>query len=175
MVNNMVELHQKRISKTCIGSNSTHGNLGKGGLQKLHLNLHAIIKLDVIAKCSSESAFRSLLDSYTSKLKQKLGNPVKHEHWGLCRKAINLYLRDCYYNKTINEHFKLDKIASYFETPIDSLAMKALREYTSKVRKTPLKLLDKSTHHEWQKAATNFVKAKGLANRVDADLIIYKN
>jgi hypothetical protein len=169
----MVELHLKRISKTCIGSNSTRGNLEEGGLNILRQNLYRIVKLDDLMCSGSEEKFKSILDSYTSKLKQKLGNPVKHEHWGLCRKAITLYLRDCYYNKTINTHFMLDEIASYFETPIDSLAMKALKDYSSTVGKTPLKLLDKSTHHEWQKAATNFVKAKCLANRVDADLIIY--
>jgi hypothetical protein len=169
----LVELHRERISKTCIGSNSTRGNLKEGGLNIIRQNLHRIVKLDDLVRSGSEEKFKSLLDSYTSKLKQKLGNPVKHEHWGLCRKAINLYLRDCYYNKIINEHFKLDKIAAYLETPIDSLAMKSLWKYTTSVKKSTIKRLNKITHQEWQKAATLLSKANGLPYRVDADLEIY--
>ena len=170
---NIIELHQKRISRTCIGSNSTHATLGKNGLNVLHQNLYPIINLEHVAACKTENELKALLDSYTSKMKQKIAKPIHAEHWGMCRKAINLYLRDCYYNKVLNEHFKLGKIAAYLETPIDSLAMRNIGKYTSAVKKSTIKMLNKTTHQEWQKAATNFVKATCLANRVDADLIIY--
>ena len=169
----IIELHQKRISRTCIGSNSTHGTLGKNGLNILHQNLYPIIKLKDVAACKSENEIKALLDSYTSKLKQKITKPIQSEHWGMCRKAINLYLRDCYYNKTLNEHFNLDKVANSLETPIDSFAMKALAKYTSFVKKSAIKALDKNTHQEWQKAAKTFAQANKLPNRVDTDLIIY--
>jgi hypothetical protein len=145
-----------------------------GFLRKFHANLHLIIDLKAISTCKGELEFNALLDSYTSKLKQKVAKPVNAEHWGICRKAINLYLRDCYYNKALNEHFSLDKVASYLETPIDSFAMKALAKYTSFVKKSAIKALDKNTHQEWQKAAKTFAQANKLPNRVDADLKIYK-
>jgi hypothetical protein len=169
----LVTLHQKRISKTCIGSNSTFGSLESGGLNSIRQNLCIIINLSDISSCKSDSEFKALLDSFTSKLKQKLSTPVSQDHWGICRKAINLYLRDCYYNKILNEHFKLDKIAAYLETPIDSLAMKSLGKYTTSVKKSTIKALNKTTHQEWQKAATLFSKANSLPYRVDADLEVY--
>ncbi len=170
----IIELHQKRISRTCISSNSILSNMYSGFLRKFHANLHLIIDLKAISTCKGELEFNALLDSYTSKLKQKVAKPVNAEHWGICRKAINLYLRDCYYNKALNEHFSLDKVASYLETPIDSFAMKALAKYTSFVKKSAIKALDKNTHQEWQKAAKTFAQANKLPNRVDADLKIYK-
>ena len=170
---NIIELHQKKISRTCIGANSTHATLGKNGLNVLHQNLYSVIKLNEVRACKSENELKALLDSYTSKLKQKIAKPIHSEHWGMCRKAINLYLRDCYYNKALNEHFSLDKVASYLETPIDSFAMKALAKYTSFVKKSAIKALDKNTHQEWQKAAKTFAQTNKLPNRVDADLIIY--
>jgi hypothetical protein len=98
---------------------------------------------------------------------------INAEYWGICRKAINLYLRDCYYNKALNEHFSLDKVASYLETPIDSLAMKSLAKHNSAVKKSAIKMLNKTSHQEWQKAAKIFAQANKLPNRVDTDLIIY--
>ena len=56
----------------------------------------------------------------------------------------------------LNEHFKLDKIASFLESSIDSLAMKSLSQHISAVKKTAIKMLNKTTHHEWQKAAALF-------------------
>lgn len=170
---NMIELHQKRISRTCIGANSTHGTLGKNGLNILHQNLYPIIKLKDVAACKSDNEIKTLLDSYTSKLKQKIAKPIHPEHWGMCRKAINLYVRDCYYNKILNEHFSLDKVANDLETPIDSFAMKALAKHTSFVKKSTIKALNKNTHQEWQKAAKLFAQENGLPNRVDGDLMIY--
>ncbi len=169
----IIELHQKRIGKTCISSNSILSNMYSGFLRKFHANLHLIIDLKAISICKNELEFNALLDSYTSKLKQKVAKPVNAEHWGICRKAINLYLRDCYYNKALNEHFGLDKVASYLETPIDGFAMKALAKYTSFVKKSAIKAIDKNTHQEWQKAAKTFAQTNKLPNRVDADLIIY--
>lgn len=170
---NMIELHQKRISKTCISSNSLLSKIYSGFLLKFHANLHLIIDLEAISSCKSQLEFNALLDSFTSKLKQKIAKPVNAEHWGICRKAINLYVRDCYYNKTLNEHFSLDKVANYLETPIDSLAMKALAKHTSFVKKSTIKALNKNTHQEWQKAAKLFAQENGLPNRVDGDLMIY--
>jgi len=152
----LVTLHQKRISKTCIGTNSTHSSLAAGGLNTIRKNLCLIIDLNDVASCKNDLDFKVMLDSFTSKLKQKISIPVNQQHWGICRKAINLYLRDCYYNKVLNEHFKLDKIASFLESPIDSLAMKSLSQHTSTVMKTAIKMLNKTTHHEWQKAAALF-------------------
>ena len=118
-------------------------------------------------------AVTSLVMGDYDKSKQMFDAAINAEHWGMCRKAINLYLRDCYYNKTLNEHFNLDKVANYLETPIDGFAMKALAKYTSFVKKSAIKALDKNTHQEWQKAAKTFAQTNKLPNRVDADLIIY--
>jgi hypothetical protein len=76
----LVELHQKRISKTCIGSNSTLSSIAAGGLNTIHKNLYLIIDLNDVATCKSDSDFKVLLDSFSSKLKQKISTPVKQDH-----------------------------------------------------------------------------------------------
>ena len=162
-----------RIGKTCIASNSTRSSFKKGGLKLLSDKLVELIQFEDIRSCKNETEFTQLLNVYTDQLCYNLIDFKLKDLWGLCRKAINLYLRDCYYNKFVHDAYQLNQIASYLETPIDSFAMNKLKAIKSNLQKTPLYLLNAQSHEIWQIAASEFAIQNGLPNRVDADLEIY--
>jgi hypothetical protein len=47
--------------------------------------------------------------------------------WGLARKVLNIFLRDCYYNGLLMNTYKLKSAERFFEVPLDSVVAKALK------------------------------------------------
>lgn len=70
--------------------------------------------------------FRDSLDSATNEL--KLALPKESRHWGLARKGLNIFLRDCLYTVYLREAFSLQLAESFFEVPLDSISGKSLFE-----------------------------------------------
>src|SRR5262249_52739522 len=70
------------------------------------------------------ATFASALDGATDELRASL--PKTARHWGIARKVINLFIRDCLYNKYLNEAHALDRAEFLLELPLDSYTGKAL-------------------------------------------------
>lgn len=74
----------------------------------------------------NEGSFRSELDIATLELQQAL--PKDARNWGSARKFLNIFLRNCAYNKYTCEQYRLEKIEAWLEVPIDSHVVKGLKE-----------------------------------------------
>ena len=68
---------------------------------------------------SSNSKFLSRLDKATNDLKRAL--PKRARHWGLARKALNIFLRDCLYTAYLRDEYDLALAERFFEVPLDSI------------------------------------------------------
>jgi hypothetical protein len=52
--------------------------------------------------------------------------PFGARHWGLARKILNIFLRDCFYTSYLVSTFHLDLAESFLELPLDSITAKQL-------------------------------------------------
>ena len=72
------------------------------------------------------TGFRDSLDSATNELTVAL--PKQSRHWGLARKGLNIFLRDCLYTVYLRDAFSLQLAEAFFEVPLDSISGKSLFE-----------------------------------------------
>src|SRR5687767_5521073 len=61
---------------------------------------------------ASPSLFYARLDLATDELRRTL--PARARYWGLSRKALNIFLRNAFYNRYLNEQYDLQKTESLF-------------------------------------------------------------
>ncbi|WP_346836553.1 hypothetical protein [Microbulbifer sp. SAOS-129_SWC] len=161
----------KRTANLAIG-NSTLRNQGASGLNKIARDFLCTIDLQHLS--SEKDKFSENLANLTEKLRLKF--PKGANNFGAARKSINIYLRDCLYNKYINEEFSLDHIASILELPLDSHVAKGL-ELTKHKPKLPkwdaIKRLKESENMLYQKYA-GLVAGELRCNRVDLDVYLWR-
>jgi|SRR5882724_944886 len=95
-----------------------------GNIQKYLVTLD----LSQTTSLKDQDSFIHWLDEVTDALNEK------HKvSWGAARKAINLFLRACFYDRYLSVEFGLDHLETWLETPLDSVIAGQLRE--EKVRK----------------------------------------
>jgi len=94
-----------------------------GSIQK-HLETLNLYK---VGSLKDEDSFVRWLDRQTDELKTK--HKVK---WGAARKALNLFLRACLYDRYLSVAFKLDRLEPWLEIPLDQVIAGQLRERTKK-------------------------------------------
>jgi len=63
--------------------------------------------------------FVGALDDATEALRTSF--PRKARHWGLARKGLNIFLRNCLYPVYLSDAYSLDRAEAFFEVPLDSL------------------------------------------------------
>jgi hypothetical protein len=119
-----------------------------------------------ISKFSTQTPdlFQQALDNATLDFLEAM--PIGAQHWGSCRKFVNIFLRDVVYNQYLVTHFKLSKIIGWLEVPLDSHIAKGLRnEPDGKTlpRWTGVIGLDQKASEQYQ----NF--AKTIAKRLDTE------
>ena len=68
--------------------------------------------------------FSTELDRTTDALRSAL--PRNAQHWGLARKVLNIFLRDCFYTSYLVSAFHLDRAERFLELPLDSITAKQL-------------------------------------------------
>src|ERR1700720_707512 len=113
---------QVRAARIAIGSSSMRGPGSQGTVEA---GRHFLNTLPLAAFGTSESkAFRSALDAATLVLKHAF--PQASRCWGLARKGLNIFLRDCLYTTYLRDAYSLDVAESSFEVPLDSLTGQAL-------------------------------------------------
>jgi hypothetical protein len=52
--------------------------------------------------------------------------PAEARHWGVARKAVNLFLRDCFYNIYLRRRFNLEAPEAEYEIPLDRIVAEGL-------------------------------------------------
>lgn len=68
--------------------------------------------------------FYPRLDLATENLRLNL--PRKDQFWGVSRKALNIFLRNAFYNSYLNERYRLGTAEYIFEVPLDSITTSRL-------------------------------------------------
>jgi hypothetical protein len=128
---------------------------------------------------SSGRRYSALLDELTLKLMRAL--PEKAQRWGPARKFLNIFLRDATYNVYLRNAFRLDRVESQLEVPLDShVAEELTRRVKSLARNNkPLPKwrkvisLDRTTSQSYQDAARQIAKMEKI-DPVHFDVIAWR-
>ncbi|HYV24391.1 MAG TPA: hypothetical protein VE969_04070 [Pyrinomonadaceae bacterium] len=114
---------QSRTARVAVSASSVRGAGGKGVvraardfLRQLDLSRFAV---------RDPNAFSNELDRATKELRSAL--PRGAQHWGVARKVLNIFLRDCCYTSYLASRFRLDGAAPLMELPLDSITAKKLK------------------------------------------------
>ena len=116
---------------------------------------------------SDQRAYSRQLDAATRRLMVAL--PRRASTWGLSRKLLNIFLRDCLYTTYLARAYGLPAAERSMEIPLDSITAKRIR---SEVRDLPrwrgVKYLDPATSSAYQSAARMLATERGMV-RVHLD------
>lgn len=116
MNKNMLRLLQERLGRTAIGASTARGMGPVGTIQAARSFLQACDLRSI--KANTPQAYRRRLDELTDALIERL--PVDAQHWGSARKFVNIFLRNCAYNRFMCEAYRLDRVEAWMEVPLDS-------------------------------------------------------
>jgi len=165
-----IEDIQKFIAVSAIGPSALR-NQGKGVIGRVRRYLSRM-ELAEIQRVRSEAVFQQWLDEKTSRLVRN--QKVK---WGAARKALNLFLRDCLYNKFLNSKYSLERIEPWMEIPLDSIIAGVLKNDAGRGQLPvwpKLKRLRKNESERFQHHAMKMAAKRNIA-RVHLDVSIWVN
>lgn len=118
----LARAHQSRISI----AQSTVRSQGKGTRDVVRGFLARSLDLDAL-RAATEADYLKRLDRATTRLQRALRRARCGASWGLARKVLNIYIRDCVNSRLLCRHYKLASIERFLEVPLDSLVGKGLR------------------------------------------------
>jgi hypothetical protein len=113
--------------------------------------------------------FRQALDRTTLAFVAAL--PRGAQSWGLARKLLNIFLRDCLYTTYLCDGYRLGKAEAFLELPLDSITAKELRRERGRGVLPPwggVKHLVPETSDLYQDAAAHVARELRI-NRVHLD------
>src|SRR6266567_2289793 len=115
---------QSRTARVSIGASAARGR-GNNGTVKASRAFLCRLKLMPFG-VKNRSAFAAQLDRTTGRLVSAL--PRKARRWGLARKFLNIFLRDCLYTTYLRDAYHLHRAQRFLEVPLDSITAKELRK-----------------------------------------------
>ena len=160
----------EREAQIAIGPSTARGQ-GRGTVKALRAALGRIPLIDFAV--STAAQFDRVLDRHTRLVQRRL--PRRVSSWGLARKCLNIFLRDCYYNAFLKRHYRLHKAEREFEVPLDSLVAKELKWLFPRgalPRWPGVKHLRRAESDEFQEAARQLSKSWGIT-RVHLDTFLW--
>lgn len=125
-------------------------------------------------RARTESNFLKKLEIITDELLEIL--PQGSQHWGMARKCVNIFLRNCLYNKYLCSHYKLELTEEWLEIPLDSHVGKGLianSERGSLPKWEKVISLTREQSDQYQKAARELAEKKHVC-RVHLDDWLYQ-
>jgi hypothetical protein len=123
---------------------------------------------------SSQKDFTNHLDKCTLSLQRRF--PEGARNWGAARKAINVFLRNCYYNQFLCVQFNLHLAVAFYEVPLDSFVAGELRKFDTQnvLPKWPgVKNLDKQTSAIYQ-SVLGQIAIQSAIDRVHLDVFLWQ-
>jgi len=159
---------RERQASVSVGPSTARRMGPKGTIQAARAFL-AKVQLERF-QLKSEVAFIAELDRATKELMRSL--PEEARKWGSARKFLNIFLRECAYNKYLSVHHKLHRIEAWLEVPLDSHVVKKLKK---KAGRGALPRWDGVIHLTPEQGASFQAYAATVAledgvNRVDLDV-----
>jgi hypothetical protein len=164
--------HQSRVSITSSTVRSQGAGTGEIARRFLAEELE-IARL----RAPSERAYLARLDEATEALRNRLKG--KARTFGLARKLLNIYIRDCVYSRILCAHYRLEPIEPFLEVPLDGIVGRALvREACDGGQPRRLlpwrtiKGLTRPASDAYQAFATELAGEEGIA-RVHLDVMLW--
>ena len=160
---------QRRTGVTAVGPSALRGQ--RKGVLKIIQAYLGILDLSQIP--STQDEYTAWLDEHTNALLKKLR--IRNRPWGAARKALNLFMRDALYNKYLDDHYRIYRIESFMEVPLDSAVAKGLKRRAGRGRLPywpGLKNLKPEISAIFQKYAAEYAKTKDAA-RVHLDVYLW--
>jgi len=99
--------------------------------------------------------------------------------WGLARKLLNIYIRDCVYSRMLCAHYRLESIEPFLEVPLDSFVAKGLIAASNDLGQSrclpawkTIKGLSREHSDRYQEFASELAQSRGHA-RVHLDVLLW--
>lgn len=162
---------QKNLAHRSIGPSTVRGR-GRSGVAERARSFLASLRLGRFA-AKSESAFRRELDLQTEALRRAL--PRGAQSFGLARKCLNIFLRDCVDHHRTREHHRLARIEPWLEVPLDGLVAAAIArqpEGSILPRWRTIQSLTPETSALYQRAAAAHARTRGVT-RIFLDVLFW--
>lgn len=151
---------------------STLRNIGAAGDVASARKSLATIELSAYQQVDL-AGFIKQIDTDTEKIRQAFPNGAKH--FGAARKVLNTFLRGAYYNTFLCSSYGLDRIASYYEIPLDKLSALGILSQMPKQDRVPwvgVKHVTPSINATFQRLATELADRLGTL-RVHLDAVFW--
>lgn len=165
----LLQAFQSRSARISVGASTVRGR-GNAGVVAASRRYLRQLDLSMFGQ-PTRARFAKNLDSATIALRDSL--PSGAQHWGLARKVLNIFLRDCLYTTYLDAAFGLRKNEAYFELPLDSITAVHLKRAAGR-GKLPawpgVKHLTEPLSTRYQEAATAEATRRGIP-RIHLDAI----
>ncbi len=150
---------QCRTARAAIGASAARGQ-GRGVVETAR-GFTSTFRLDRLAT-KSRTVYRRRLDAATRRL--QLALPRRARHWGLARKLLNIFIRDCVYDGYLRRAYGLNAIEAACELPFDSISPKEIRRRMPHLpRWRGVRHLTAEISAQYQDAARAIAKKRGIA------------
>lgn len=162
MQSNFLHIIQSRAARIAVGPSAVRGRGHTGVSKAARAHLKSVDLLRFGTK--KEVEFREALDVATEKLRRAL--PKGTQKWGLARKVLNIFLRDCAYTTYLREAHDLSLAEEFFEIPLDSITARALKRASGRgclPRWPGVTHVTPELSYVFQTAALRVAKEKGIA------------
>ena len=115
---------QARTARVAITASTARGRGSKGAVKAARgfLSKLPLARFGV----KSRFTFEARLNRTTRRLVSALHGPCRR--WGLARKFLNIFLRDCFYTTYLARAYHLERAEELLELPLDSITAKELRK-----------------------------------------------
>lgn len=172
MNKDFIKLMQKRAGNSSVGPSTARsmGPAGTIGAAKAFFHEFDLRSI----KARGESSFLKKLEDSTQELMSAL--PREGQHWGSSRKFLNIFLRNCLYNKYLCERYDLQTLENWLEVPLDSHVGKGLKlevEGKDLPRWETVIGLTPELSGKYQRVAHNVAEKKKIA-RVHLDILYWR-
>ena len=159
---------QEFVATSAIGV-SVLRNQGKGSLQAVRTAL-ASMNLSPVTNME-QAEYRKWIDGSTNWLLSHW--PGTGRPWGAARKAINLFMRDAFYNQYLNREYNIDHVEKWMEIALDSKVAEGLRSRFPELPSWPgLKHLGQHVSDQYQNCAQRLADKQGIS-RVHLDIWLW--
>ena len=159
---------QRRAAHLAVGPSTVRGQ-GPGVVKAAREFLTSRLDLARFGT-GSEQRFKRELDRATERMLQAL--PPRGRRWGVARKVLNVYLRDCLYTCYLRVRYGLERAERFLELPLDSFTAEGLRDAVGGLPAwRGVKHLTPQDSARYQMAASELAERRGFERvHLDAEL-----
>jgi hypothetical protein len=167
-----IKIIKRHTAELAVGASALRNQGGKG-LVSTAREYFKKVDLAAYGLCKTQARFLERLNRDTDDLKEAF--PEGAKHWGTARKAMNLFLRDAFYNRFLCDLFRLTQIEKWLEIPLDYDVATSLTTSTHDhlPKWTAIKNLKPDDNTMFQQAA-KVVGSRHRLARVHVDLLYWR-